>query len=350
MTGPGDESKVKYYNRELSWLQFNERVLREAQDPATPLMQRLRFLGIFSNNQDEFIKVRVANIIRLEKSKRKRGHKLTGGFTPSELLSRINRKVWQLQEMFMDTYDAVLTELQTKKVRILTEIELDERQADFCRDYFASVVSPRTVPLMIRKSVKIPFLPDGKIYLAVKMDTGKVSQPYRYSVIQIPVSEACPRFVVLPPGEKETTDVIILDDIIRLCMGDIFFMFNYENISAYTFKIIRDAELSIDDDVSKSFVEAMETGITRRHHGPPIRLIYDRNMPADLLNIIATKLGLRLKQTLNPGGSVPYDVGSHAVPSRPPRPGERKAPAITASRHSAVHEYPQNDAQERYTA
>lgn len=301
MSATNDECVTKFYNRELSWLQFNERVLQEARDTANPLMQRLRFLGIFSNNQDEFIKVRVANIIRMDKS-RKKGKKLTGGFTPSELLTRINLKVWQLQEFFMDTYNKVLGELARERVRILTETRLSPEQEEFCRDYFASVVSQRIVPLIIRKSVKIPFLPDGQIYLAVRMETGKSTQPYRYSVIRIPVSEACPRFVVLPKGADGSTDVIFLDDIIRLCLNDIFFMFGYEQITAYTFKIIRDAELSIDDDMSKSFVEKMETGITKRHHGLPIRLVYDKDMPADLLNTIASKLGLRLKQTLNPGG------------------------------------------------
>ncbi|MCD8073307.1 MAG: phospholipase D-like domain-containing protein, partial [Alistipes sp.] len=241
-------------------------------------------------------------ILRMEKSKRKKARELTGGYTPSELLTKINLKVWQLQEMFMDTYARVLRELEDENIRILSEKELDGKQEEFCREYFANVVSQRIVPLMIRKSMKIPFLPDGKIYLAVRMDTGKINQPFRYSIIQLPVSEACPRFVVLPSSDTSRTDVIFLDDIVRLCLGDIFFMFPYHHISAYTFKIIRDAELSIDDDVSKSFIEKMETGITKRNHGHPIRLIYDKFMPADLLNLIAGKLGLRLKESLNPGG------------------------------------------------
>ncbi len=302
MSGLNDSNASKFYNRELSWLHFNERVLQEAQDPNVPLMQRLRFLGIFSNNQDEFIKVRVANILRMKKTRRKKHRRLTGGFTPTELLSRINLKVWQLQEMFMRTYDNVLDELAGQNVHFVNEKQLSQRQVEFCQEYFASVVSPRIVPLIIRKSKKMPFLPDGKIYLAVRMDTGKSNQPFRYSVIQIPVSEACPRFVVLPSEQAGRTDVIFLDDIIRLCLEEIFFMFTYENISAYTFKIIRDAEFSLDDDVHKCFVEKMETGLTQRHHGHPIRLIYDKEMPPDLLNIIASKLGLRLKETLNPGG------------------------------------------------
>jgi len=287
-------------NRDLSWLTFNERVLQEAQDKTVPLMQRLRFLGIFSNNQDEFIKVRVANIVRLSLMKVKKVPKFTGGYTAKELLPLINAQVSEGQKKFVKTYDEILTEMEHHGIYVVNEKQLTRKQKQFCHEYFSSVVSQRLVPLIIRKTTEMPFLQDNNIYHAVKMSSGKGSNP-RYAVIQIPVSSACPRFVVLP-SVNNRNDIIFLDDIIRLCLDEIFFMFNYKTISAYTFKLMRDAQLTLDDDISKSLVEKMETGLQNRLHGQPVRLIYDKEMPDDLLDIITTKLKLKGKEGLDAGG------------------------------------------------
>ncbi len=176
--------------------------------------------------------------------------------------------------------------------------ELTEEQMEFCREYFLSVLSVRLGPVIIRKSTKLPFFADGKIYLAVKMSSKRTT---RYAVIQIPVSAASPRFVVLPSSPNRT-DIIFVDDIIRLFLDDIFFMFNYTAISAHTFKIIRDAELPLDDDVSKSISEKMFKGITRRERGRPVRLIYDQQMPLDLRDIIVRKFGLNPAAQVEAGG------------------------------------------------
>lgn len=288
-------------NRDLSWLAFNERVLQEAQDKSVPLMQRLRFLGIFSNNQDEFIKVRVANIVRLSQIRGKKAPLFSGGYTGKELLPLVNSRVSESQKKFMQTYDEILSEMESHGVYVINEKQLNRKQKQFCREYFSSVVSPRLVPLILRKTTQIPFLRDNNIYHAVKMYSGKDQTP-RYAVIQIPASSACPRFVVLPPSQKDRSEIIFLDDIIRLCLDEIFFMFNYKQISAYTFKLMRDALLTIDDDISKSLVEKMEDGLQNRLHGQPVRLIYDREMPEDLLDIIASKLSLRGSEGLDAGG------------------------------------------------
>ena len=287
-------------NRDLSWLTFNERVLQEAQDKTVPLMQRLRFLGIFSNNQDEFIKVRVANIVRLSQIKGKKVPTFTGGYTAKELLPLINTQVSEGQTKFVKTYNEVLSEMEQHGIYVVNEKQLTRKQKLFCHDYFSSVVSQRLVPLIIRKTTEMPFLQDNNIYHAVKMSSGKGSTP-RYAVIQIPVSSACPRFVVLP-STNDRNDIIFLDDIIRLCIDEIFFMFNYKTISAYTFKLMRDAQLTLDDDISKSLVEKMETGLQNRMHGQPVRLIYDKEMPDDLLDIITKKLKLKGKDGLDAGG------------------------------------------------
>ncbi len=289
---------MNIYSREISWLQFNDRVLQEARDGSVPLVQRLRFLGIFSNNQDEFIRVRVANIIRMAELRGQKLPRLTGGYTAGDLLPLIDRHLSSSRDIFYETYAGIRAELESYGVYVVDENELSDAQLAFCQNYFSSVVSTRLVPLLLRKSVEIPFLPDGKIYLAVKM-TGTASS--RYAILQMPVSDACPRFVVLP-SQTGRTDIIFLDDIVRLFLDDIFFMFNYESISAHTFKIVRDAALTLDDDASKSISEKMFQGITKREHGRPVRLIYDEAMPPDVLETIARKLGIRRAGQLQAGG------------------------------------------------
>lgn len=287
-----------FNNRELSWLSFNERVLQEAQDPSVPLLSRLQFLGIYSNNQDEFFRVRIANLMRLKRSRKQRNRQLLGGYTPAALLEAVSRRADRGQELFVSTYRDILRRMEACGIRVVDEKHLSESQQRFCRDYFATVVSPRLVPLILRKSVKIPFLPDGNAYLGVKM-TCDEERSTRYAVVCIPVSSACPRFVVLP-SEEGYSDVIFLDDVIRLMIDDIFFMFTYDRISAHTFKIMRDAELTIDDDVSKSLFERIAEGVEERRYGSPIRLIYDRQMPQDLLDVLVGKLKLK-PEMLAPG-------------------------------------------------
>ncbi len=287
-------------NRDLSWLSFNERVLQEAQDESVPLLQRLRFLGIFSNNQDEYIRVRIANIVRLTHLKGKKIPKLSGGYTPAELLPLINSRVLDGQLKFTHIYEKILSEMEGHGIYVINENKLTKEQEDFCREYFSNIVSPRLVPLILRKSFKIPFLSDNHIYHAIKMSS-KNGTNIKYAIIQIPVSSACPRFVKLP-SEEGRHDIIFLDDIIRLCLDEIFFMFNYDQISAYTFKLMRDSHLSFDEDISKSLLEKMEEGLENRLHGRPVRLIYDRNMPQDLFDIISTKLKLKSSDNLDAGG------------------------------------------------
>ena len=242
-----------FNNRELSWLSFNERVLQEAQDPTVPLLSRLQFLGIYSNNQDEFFKVRIANLMRLSRSRKQRNRLLLGGYTPGALLEAVSRRADRAQKAFTTTYRPSFTKWNAAAFTYWTKRASPAQEA-FCRDYFASVVSPRLVPLILRKSVKIPFLPDGNAYLGIRWPSVGEGTA-RYAVVRIPVSSACPRFVMLP-SEEGRSDVIFLDDIIRLMIDDIFLMFTYDRISVHTFKIMRDADPTIDDDVSKSLFEA----------------------------------------------------------------------------------------------
>lgn len=279
-------------NRELSWLEFNERVLQEAQDLSVPLMQRLRFLGIFSNNQDEFIKVRVANLIRMAEFGKRSTYLFTGGYSASELLPLVNARLNLSKEVFDRVFEELQLEIKNQGVDMLNEDQLNATQEKFAKEYFANVISPRIVPLIVRKSADIPFLEDGNVYFAVKMERNGSPRNDRYAILRIPTSSACPRIVVLPSdGEKK--EVMFIDDIIRLCLDEIFFMFKYDNISAHAFKFLRDAQLMIEDDVSKSLIEKMEEGLDNRMHGRVVRIVYDRSMPEDVLELIASKLGIK---------------------------------------------------------
>ncbi|WP_280671228.1 MULTISPECIES: polyphosphate kinase 1 [unclassified Dysgonomonas] len=286
-------------NRELSWLTFNDRVLQEAQDMNVPLLERLRFLGIFSNNHDQFVKVRVANVVRQARTKGKLSVKNTDNFLPKELLQKINEHTKNAQSIFIDTYYNVLSEMEKQGIYVVNETQLNNKQIKFCREYFSNIISPRLVLLIIRKSIQLPFLKDDNVYHAVKMSSGK-TDGNKYAIIQIPVSSACPRFVVLP-SKKNKNKIIFIDDIIRLCLDEIFFMFSYKEISAYAFKIMRDAQLTFNDDISKSIIDKMKEGLEDRLHGQPIRLIYDKEMPQDLFSIIATKLKLADSKYLEAG-------------------------------------------------
>ncbi|MDR2946219.1 MAG: polyphosphate kinase 1 [Candidatus Adiutrix sp.] len=288
-------------NRELSWLAFNDRVLQEACDPAVPLMQRLRFLGIFSSNQDEFIKVRLAGLIRRAKSRLKCSRRLSGGYLPADLLELVSAKIDKNQKIFAHIYRGVISEMEECGIRVINETELSEEQRRFCLDYFASVVSIRLVPLIINKAKAFPDLLDDQIYHGVKMQRGGRTS---YAIIRIPVSSDSPRFVELPSPEGRH-DLIMVDDIIRLCLNDVFFMFSYDHISAYTFKIMRDAELVLDDDISTSLMEKMEDGLDNRLKGRPVRMVYDEQMPEDLLRLLLGKLKMNTGQLV---GSTRYHM------------------------------------------
>jgi polyphosphate kinase len=280
-----------FYNRELSWLAFNRRVLQEAEDGGVPLMQRLRFLGIYSNNNDEFIKVRLAGLIRMAQNGKTKKMLLTGGYTAQELIGLIDLDVSEGQRKFTEIYERVLGEMAREGIHVIDETGLNEEQVQFCRGYFLDVVSRRLVPLFLNKTMHLPFLPDSGIYFAVCMESGE-GRKKRFAILQVPVNSACPRFVKLP-SESGRHDVILLDDIIRLCLDDIFFMFPHERIQAFMFKLLRDASLSLDGGFDKSLLEKMEEGLEQRMRGKPVRFIYDQEMPRDLTQLLISKLKLK---------------------------------------------------------
>ncbi len=289
---------VKFVNREISWLSFNERVLQEAADPSLPLLERLKFLGIYSSNQDEFFSVRVGTVHRMIDAGVKSSEII--GDPPKKTMKMIHKRVLQLRDRFEEIFTKLEKELQEEKIFIINETELSLEQQDFVREYFISKVRPRLVPIMFRELRKFPYLKNQAIYLAVAMYKYRDPQDFNYALIEVP-ADVLPRYVPLP-SKAGTQYMIMLDDVIRFGLTNIFSIFDYDSISAYTIKLTRDAELDIDDDVMKSFFEKISEGLKQRERGETVRFVYDREIPEDLLHIILSGLNLKNFENIVSGG------------------------------------------------
>ncbi|MBK8845797.1 MAG: polyphosphate kinase 1 [Bacteroidetes bacterium] len=287
---------VPIINRELSWLSFNERVLQEAQDKSVPLLERLRFLGIYSNNQDEFYRVRVAFYKRLERLDKTTLKKLHIPVDPTFLLDQIQEKVLELSEQFEETYTQILKELVLNSIFIINNKQLSKTQSSYIKQLFQTEISTHIAPVFLNSQNKFPHIKDRTAYLAVEIFS-KAGKRSVY-IIEI-VTASHSRFIVLPPENKY---VILLDDVIRHCLEDIFYHQDYEEINAYTFKITRDAELTIDNDLEKSIVKKISDSVKKRKTGRPTRLAYDDNMPNYILNMLMKGLQLMKSDNVLPGG------------------------------------------------
>jgi len=293
------DSEEHIINREISWLSFNERVLQEANDPNTPLFERIRFIGIFSNNLDEFFRVRVATVRRMVDFGRDE-ESMPGPLTPRELHDQIQEIVQMQQTKVQEIFSNIMEDLRKEDIYLVNEKGLSHAQGVVVRQYFQERVLPNLVPIMLSKKRNFPYLRDRSVYLAVKLSKHNDPEDFAYSLIRIP-SRSVSRFLVLPDvGAKRY--VIMLDDIIRFCLDDLFFYFDYDRYEAYTLKVTRDAEIDIDDDISKSFIEKMEVGLKKRKIGRPVRLLYDRDMPDDLQKFILKKMKVEEEENAVPGG------------------------------------------------
>jgi polyphosphate kinase len=288
---------MELFNRELSWLSFNERVLQEALDDGVPVIERLRFLGIYSNNLDEFFRVKVATVKRLIELKNGK----VDGFSksPKELLKEIKRIVVRQQQLFELAYQKNLIELKEKHILQTTEKYLRSEDKVYVKQFFRDKVRPQIVPIMLSDKRDFPILKDDSIYLAAKM-TEYEKTKIRYALIEIPKS--LNRFIVLPHQSDNVKKVILLDDIIRFNLKDIFYIFQFDHIKAYTFKITRDAELDFDLDISKSFYQKMQKSVSQRKEGEPVRMVYDAAIPLDILTYLIEKLKLTAGENIIPGG------------------------------------------------
>lgn len=296
MTKPEISNNNSYVNREISWLQFNARVLQEAKDETVPLIERLRFLGIFSNNLDEFFKVRYATVKRIVEAG-KGGKSELGGIKAKELLEIITQIVIDQQSESLDILKTIEEKLKKENIYIIDETKIDESQSEFIKSYFFKTVSPALVTIILNDSVVLPNLKDSAAYLAVRMlISGDKKQ---FALIEIP--KTVDRFITLP-NQNGKSYIIMVDDVLRYCLADIFNIFDYQSISAHMIKITRDGELDFESDLSKSFMEKISDSVKSRQVGEPVRFVYDKTIHKETLQYLMSKMGIDDTDSIIPGG------------------------------------------------
>lgn len=288
-----DNKNVPIINREISWLYFNDRVLQEAADPTVPLIDRIKFLAIFSSNLDEFYRVRVATLSRLSNLNEKAKEIL--GYNPKKILNQIKNIVVRQERKFNNLYENIIVkQLAEEKIFILNDKQLNVNRGEFVKRYFREKLLATLVPIMLDEHLPLPELRDRAIYFFVKLTRGNNS---RLALIEFP--DTLSRFIVLPETNK-LKFIILLDDIIRYSLEDIFFIFEHDTIEAFSIQLTRDAELDLDKEVSEKFIDSLSKSLQKRKKGKPMRLLYDSEMPLDMLKYLVTRMGLH-GESLIPG-------------------------------------------------
>lgn len=291
-----ESAENRYINREISWLRFNARVLQEASDTSVPLIERLRFLGIFSNNLDEFFKVRYATVKRIVEAG-KGGKNELGGIRAKELLEIITEIVIDQQAESIRVLEEIDASLRKEGIYVINESKLNDNQKTFVREYYFQNISTALVTIILNDLVVLPNLKDSAAYLAVKMEMKDGTK--QFALVEIP--KTVDRFVVLP-SEGDKSYIIMVDDLLRYCLSDIFNIFDYKSISAHMIKITRDGELDFDSDLSKSFVEKISDSVKHREVGEPVRFVYDKTIGKDTLEYLMEKMGIDNTDSIIPGG------------------------------------------------
>ncbi len=292
--------KQKLIIRDISWLSFNGRVLQEAADDTVPLRERIRFLGIFSNNLDEFFRVRVATLNRMiALGKKANVHQEVN---PQSILEEIQEKVLEQQKEFERIWNEILRELKKEKIFFVTEQKLNRLQQKFVLNYFDEEIRSNIVPLMIEDIASFPVLNDKSIYLACRLSKKDRSIAKKFALVSVP-ARRLPRFLILPSRQNEK-HIILLEDVIRFCLPHIFSFFGYDTFSSAIIKVTRDAEIDIDNDVSTSLIQKIEKGLKNRKKGKTVRFVYDKDIDAMLLAYLVKRLGLTKKDNIIPGGRI----------------------------------------------
>lgn len=287
-----------YVEKELSWLSFNERVLQEAADKTVPIIERVRFLGIFSSNLDEFYQVRFADVKRRILINEEQG----GDDNAKVLLGKIQEKVLKLNQDFDHLYNDILLEMARRHIFLVNERQLTEYQQNWLRKHFVSNLLPHITPIILTDDMELlSFLKDAYSYLVVELK--KEGQPTRYALIEIPTDEI-ERFIKVPEpkGKRRRKTIILLDNIIRLCLDEIFRgFFEYDTAEAYAMKMTRDAEYDLTNEVDHSLLENMSDSLDQRLTALPVRFVYQRDMPEDMVKHILAMLRITDYDSVLPG-------------------------------------------------
>ncbi|WP_406664049.1 polyphosphate kinase 1 [Gallaecimonas sp. GXIMD1310] len=290
-------ANAPFLAKELSWLSFNERVLQEAADKSVPIVERVRFLGIYSNNMDEFFRVRVADVRR-----RAMQHEEDGSDPQAmALLAEIQAKVMALQSRFDEIYHDCLLSLARYHIVLVNEQQLSETQSAWLEDYFQQKILRHVAPIIIRKGIDLLVsLKDDATYLVVEI---RKDDDYQYAMLEVPATSV-PRFIKVPddrPRQRKT--LILLDNVLRLCLRQIFAgFFEFDSLRAFSMKMTRDAEYELEGEISMSLLEQTSLGLKQRLTAEPVRLVYDREMPGPMLAMLVRELGITNLDAMVPGG------------------------------------------------
>jgi polyphosphate kinase len=293
--------KRKTIARDISWLSFNGRVLQEAADPSVPLRERIKFLGIFSNNMDEFFRVRVATLKRMNELGRKIKN-MHLEQAPGKILDEIQQVVLEQQSSFNIIWESVRRELEKEKIFLINEKQLNKEQQRFVQTYFEEEVRSNIIPIMVENLPQLPYLREKSLYLGVVLSRRDQSLRRKYSLIEVP-SKTVGRFCKLPSPDGEQ-HIILLEDVIRFNLKSIFSYFGYDRFGSWVFKVTKDAEIDLDNDVSTTMIQKIEKGLRNRRKGKPVRFVYDKEMDDGLLDFLIRKLNLSRKESVIPGGRI----------------------------------------------
>lgn len=286
-----------YIEKEISWLSFNERVLQEAADKRNPLIERMRFLGIYSNNLEEFYKIRFADVKRRILINEEQG----SASSSRQLLKRIESKVAKLDQEFDSLYNELLLEMAHNQIFLINERQISPNQQIWLRQFFRQQLRQHITPILITPETDlVEFLKDDYTYLAVEIIQG---QNIQYALLEIPAGKQ-PRFIHLPPEmPKRRKSMILLDNILRYCLDEIFKgFFDYDQLNAYAMKMTRDAEYDLTTEMESSMLELMSSSLKQRLNAEPVRFVYQRNMPDEMVELLRKKLGLSNDDSVIAGG------------------------------------------------
>jgi polyphosphate kinase len=310
--------------RDISWLSFNGRVLQEAADPSVPLKERVKFMGIFSNNQDEFFRVRVAALNRMIEFSGKgklNMHMETG---PAKILAQIQSIVLEQGDRFDETWKNIYDQMNREKIFLVTEKELNKDQQKFVQNYFEEEARPNIIPLMIQSIPQFPYLREKSLYLGVVLSKKDRPDDRKFALIEIP-SRVLGRFVILPSPQPDEHHIMLLEDLIRYNLRNLFSYFGYDRYRSWVFKVTKDAEIDIDNDLSTTLIEKIEKGLKDRRKGKFVRFVYDKEMDKELLDYVIRGLAIK-KTNIIPGGRIHNFRHFMDFPDVFAKKGQRKKP------------------------
>src|SRR6056300_1318934 len=285
------------FDKDLSWLEFNYRVLQEAIDRTNPIIERARFLGIYSNNLDEFYRVRVAEVRR-----RILLHQEVGGDPDARrLLSQIQRRTMELNSEFELAHVEVIRALARNNIFLENEDQLSDGHREWLLRYFRANIRKFICPIIVSGRVDLgDVLADDATYLVAELRQGDM---FQYALIEVPTDHH-PRFIELPPETtRRKKPLVLLDNAIRVGLTEVFEgYFEFEDVQAWSMKLTRDAEYDLAGEIDDSLMDRLSSGLKQRLTAEPTRLVHDRDMPDRVLEMLKHELGITRMDAIIPGG------------------------------------------------